>query len=479
MQKPTVDDNAMRISGVVRSGRIVCIEAFRKEDVKSKNAMLSEILNAEETSVDNGNETSHRRFRWEPRNLEVCFERIIHKSDGEKWGGSLDLFKNFVKEIWAEALDSPGLPFYLIAIQAVLNPAGLNASEDLRKDLSTVYNPIRLSMEKLGGLTSTGTSQSPRVPVLTYLGVRVKSADLRLLQSKAEEVDSRHSISRETLALSERLRNLEPFDLAMQGGDLRSHIVAASNVSLIVGHTYPLGMFGLRTPYVLMLSRSGETLDLDTLMDLPLMPYMPRNPEELMWRGPSALFMPLSILAWSPAFWSDLNGIEELLVRIRSEILTARLRSDPSTILNNFTSAGLKAGSLRIDLGLLKRRFGPTLQAWARVEYPGPKEISVLPTGWGGSHLIDAGFRSGYLSSLAKEIHNDLSRMETELDNVSGEIELLSRYAFEVTSRRSITAMEEAAHTTKRMTIVMIILTGVLVALTGVLVALTLSILQR
>ncbi len=466
MQKPTVDDDAMRIKGEVRSGRIVCIEAFRKEDVKSKNRMLSELLDGEETPIGDGNATSDQRFRWKPRNLEVCFENILRESEGDKWGGSLDLFKNFVKEISAEAMDSPGLPFYLIAVQATLDPSALNASEDLPKVLRYLYNPLRLSVEKMGGMTSSGTSQSPRVPVLTYLGVKIKAADLSLLQRKAKEVDSQHSISPQTLALSERLRNLEPFDLATHGGDLRSHIIAASNVSLIVGHTYQLGSFGLRTPYVLMLSQSGGTLDLDTFMHLQLMPYMPRNPDELMWRGPSALFMPLSILAWSPAFWSDLNGVEGSLVRIRSEILTARLRSDPSTILNNLTSAGLKAGSLRIDLGLLKRRFGPTIQAWARVEYPGPKEISVLPTGWGGSFLIDAGFRSGYLSSLAKEIHDGLSRMEAELDNVSSEIDLLSRYAFEATSRRSIKAMEETALATKRMTIVIVVLTVVLVALT-------------
>ncbi len=459
------------ISGQVTNGQIICVEAFPKSRIDEINASLSAFIGEETKPGNPQTEAEEQRSRWEPGNLDVFFEEVLARSNGEKYGGSLESFRAFIESVDVESLNTSSLPFYLVVLKAKLNPKVIDASEDLEKDLRSIYNPLRVSMESLEGMTSECRPMGPRIPMAIYLNVKVSPEDLSRLQQAEMKLERSFEEDPEGWATqSGKLREMEPFNLSqLPGGDLHSHLIAFSNVSIIFGHAYQLGLYGLSTPYVIVLSTGGG-LDQDQF-HFPLLPFPPAEIRDISWRGPSVLAVPLALLIWLDWFWSEFSRLEGSVIQSRPE--TSEIHTqDLATSLKRLTPLGLEAASFEVDIGVLKRRLAPAFEKWTDTGYPGAREIPVFPTGSFGSQLMASWQTGGYMAALSGEILDHLSRSEAAVQNLGKRIDILSRHASDAVSRNSIQAMHEATEATKRSTRSVLYLTGALVALTAVLVAL-------
>jgi hypothetical protein len=454
-----------RIRCEIKAGRILCVEVFPKDKIGPINEALSELAGLDGPKVAGGNAGPFevRRYTWQAANLPTCLQNVIETSNGQKWGGKLDHLTAYVSKVEIEAFVGAFLPFYLVVLRATLNPTALSPSEDLRKDLRGVYNPLRLSLQSLGGLSCAGTSQSPTTPVVTYIAADIPQEDLSRLQNTANEIVVSRPVLTDALSRSESHRRMEPLELAREGGDLRSHFILASNVSLIVGHTYPLGMFGLGTPYLLLLSSGGGISEFAG--GLPLEPYMPHDINDVILRGPEILVVPLALLAWTPGASQSLAGIEAKFVAARATLTKGLGDETASGVLEEVTEAGVRAASLAVDLGMIARRYTRVLQSWREGDFPERREVAILPTGWGGSSLLARGLRAGYVSTLAREVAERLENLEANLGRLQSEIELMSRHTAQAVSRRSTIAMEKATSQMQRLTRIIAWLTAALVVL--------------
>ena len=454
-------DTPSRIVGEIKTGQIICVEAFPKEKIDWVNESVSHIFGKKPEINSSRIDTDLKddiRYSWHADNLGTCIESIVSslKPENINWGGSAEFFKGIISEITAESLDTPELPFYQFVLRIKFPGTGLDASKDVAKQLRWIRNTMRAYIDQMGGLSGKGLGMRPVLPAITILSIKTNQADINRIQTEVRRLKGQNIPPSEMRAIGDRVRKMEPYCLS-QIADFgpRSHFLLAPNISIILGNTDHIGRFDIRTPYVLLLSPDDGLLDLD-FIKMPLIPYSFAS-AWLLGDISNILITPLSIHAWCGAFWSELRDVRRAITNLSLAIVNKSAPTDEE--LDELTNLGLKAASLDIGIGLLEWGSGQAIEQWRNGDYPEPIEIQIPEGKSFGVIMPRSKSSGGPLSAIASDIAEGLSSMSRTISGVERQIELLSKRANESSARKYARSNDSYSRAIVDLTIILIILT--------------------
>jgi hypothetical protein len=205
---------------------------------------------------------------------------------------------------------------------------------------------------------------------------------------------------------------------------------------------------------------------------IPMVPFATSPSMFVFWALPNMFVMPLAMLAWSGAFWTELRVHERTIGRVSANIFSDAKYQVDQRSLDELTKVGIRVGSLDVRLGLLERAFGQTIDAWSKNSLPDQKELGMPSLSqWPSTSSRDES-QGGFLTFLGKWLRRDLDAMTRTIQSLERQVELLSRQANDAIMRRSTLEMEnvtraslKSQESTTTMTYVLVILTFTLVSL--------------
>lgn len=471
-------DKDSRLSAETKWGELVFVETFSKANVSSVSSRFSAFLGVEPNVSPvqmGGQPESGKMYSWKPSDLNKAFESVLSVSETptSRWGGSHELFARMISGIEAEALDSEELPFFLLVLRVTLSQKAISESVGLEEDIRRVRNPIRYYLESLRGHSKEGVSFSPAVPAFTLLSLKVDQRLLTSLQREAIQLAD-HSASHRTSkeAVIEH-RKLDAFNLSLnKEPDVWSHFALATNLSVIVAHADPLGILGIRSPYMLVLSPEEGLLHFNQ-PTIPAVALVMGAPMLVSWSLPNMFVVPLALLAWSGAFWTELRTHEKAVNQISTIILSDGDYQVDMKKLDELTKIGIRMASLDIQVGFLERMFGQTIEAWSKNSVSYQRELG-MPSMSSWPYSSREGTEGGFLSYLGKWLRTDLDAMTRAIRGLQRQVELLSGQANDAIVRKSTFEMDKATVASEKSQRLVSTMTFVLVVLTSTLVTLAL-----
>lgn len=433
-------------------GLMVSFDIFEKKDIEKVEQKLNTVLR-----IQPKEEKSHITFLGGPDSYEVC--QNVWKVDlsevlktlqviSDKKGFQLDneLLKTYIKYFEIRGYNSPRLPFYILMAKIVLNSDLLNSSDDLRKDIFLISQPIRLFIENLDGLTNKIVSYSSRASIVTQFWVKVDEHHLsqmrktvlqQISQLKRNATSKDFEILDYPMESTDELLKFEPFNLAPNVGDVHSHIIDGKNIVLIIGHIMQSALGGLRTPYLIELSYEEDLLK----SNLPtyIGPFSANldwcNLDSIVWEGYGLLITLISISIYVSYIAFERVKIESELSKLR-DVTSVTEYSDEElhNRLNELNNYGTQLSSLLNMLGTLSRQREKALQQISEGTSSLCFEVPIKTE----LHKFFPHQNEGYLRTIANQILNTLNSTKESLHNQESEIRSLQTHISNIVNLNNI-----------------------------------------
>lgn len=346
-----------------------------------------------------------------------------------------------------ESYDSASFPAIILMTSVSLKTDALNKSEDLKNDLSQIGLSLRLFVERFDGLSRYESAWTPRATVITQLWIKTSKKNLGKIRETAIDFVKQREGALENieqrLKYSESLRKLEPLDLSATVGDVHSYIVSAVNVLDILGHTHPLAMSGLRTPYILTLSYEENLFPNDPLDSSSMWLGVPiHDVGDISWRGCSCLvyLITLSLYLNYIAFKGRKVDIE--LSDLRSCISAESPEHEIDQLnkqLAELSDHGAQISSLLSQLGTFSRQWEGSIRRISVGQSLYALEIPILPIDplFLATHinfLANLNSNGGYLETLSKQTLRRLKVNREFLGKQESEVASLGKYVSDFVS---------------------------------------------
>jgi len=434
-------------------GFMVAFDIFEKKDVKKVEQKIIALFGIEpetqKSHISFGFSFSYNSFDvsqnvWKTNLPEAL--TVFQKISAEK-GFPIDkeLLDKYVESLEIRGYNSPEMPFYILMANFVLNRDLLNSTEDLRKDMFLLSQPIRLFIESLDGLTNKIVGYSPRASLVTQFWVKVTREHLTQMRnnilkqiSLLEENEPIKSFEiKDPTKLSKKMLSSEPFNLAPDVGDLHSQIIDGSNIILVVGQIMQQALGGLRTPYLIELSYDEKLL-------AHKVPHEARpffvnldicSLDHIVWEGYGLLITLISFSTFMSYLASERLKIEREISKLREKISTTRLSTeDLHNHLNEINNYGTQLSSLLNMLGTFSRQREMELKQIASgtgdlcFEVPIKTELQKF-----FPHQNE-----GYLRTIATQTLAILNGTKEALSNQETEIRSMQNHMSNIVNLRNI-----------------------------------------
>lgn len=480
------------IKGTVKRGQILIVEAFPKSAIEGVNEQFARLTGSNPIQGTVGEPSSPlttKTFAWKVDKLDTLFEALLSSQSVvsmnlgpdklEEYNKSKKTLQDLVVRVDFLTMDAGDIPFYVAVIRVVLNPLSLPCSQESVGPIQRVRFLFRLLMGDLGGNSGKSAISKPACPAVVFLGVVVNQRDISSLQHDATRLRDPGMEFEESQLISENIRGRLPIRLAsIEGADLVSHFTIAPNISLLVGYIDQLALFGIRTPYVMLLSPEEGLLGVSH-EEMPVFPIVSIRAFDVIWRGPEMFVIPLACHASIGDMWLRIKGFENELGLASNRLARGSDALEAPDIVDALSKTGVNLAALDVDLGMVDRRVGEALRLWAVGTATEWKELPIPPVGISGRSLIAMGFEGGYASTLANEIAENFKNMKSTVEGLERQTELLFRQVHDSVMRsatqemkKSTAAVEGATSAMARSQNQVEVLTYVLVTLTISLVAL-------
>lgn len=432
-------------------GLMVSFDIFEKRDIEKVEQKINGLF-----GIQPKEEKSHISFWGSHDSFEVSQNVwkinlsdmliVLSKiSDKKSFPTKHELLEKYVESLEIRGYNSPRLPFYILIARFVLKRDLLNSSEDLRKDMFLVSQPIRLFIESFDGLTNKIVGYSPRASLVTQFWVKVtekhlnqmRDSILKQLSELKKSESSKDFEIKHPVELSDKLRSFEPFNLAPEVGDFHSQIIDGSNIILVIGQIMQPALGGLRTPYMIELSYGEELLK--SQLPHKAGPYFPNldmcSLDSIVWEGYGLLITLISFSTFMSYLASERAKIERKISKLREAIsLTGLSTEELHNHLNEINNYGTKLSSLLNMLGTFSRQ-----REWALKQIAGGTsdlcfEVPIKTE----LYRFSSHKNEGYLRTISKQILGILNGTKEALSNQETEIRSLQTHISNIVNLQNI-----------------------------------------
>lgn len=437
-------------SHAIIGGFMVAFDIFDKKDVDKVEKKISDLFGTpkmEKTHVSIGfsrNSFDVSQNVWKPNLLEAL--NIFQKISAEKkFPIKKEPLDKYVDSIEIRGYNSTEMPFYVLMANFVLNRDLLNSSEDLRKDMFLLSQPIRLFIESLDGLTNKIVGYSPRASLVTQFWVKVTKEHLTKMKnnilkqlSLVQETKPKTSFKvTDPSELSKEMLSSEPFNLAPDVGDIHSHVIDGKNIVFVVGQIMQQALGGLRTPYVMELSYDEQLLE--NSIPHKKRPFFANldicNLDSIVWEGYGLFITLVSFLTFMSYLGSERLKIERQISTLRQNISATGLSTeDLHNCLNEINNHGAELSSLLNILGVFSRQQESSLNQIAGGASDMCLEIPVQTD----LETIFHHKNEGYLRTITTQILAILKGTKEALSNQEKEIRSLQNHLSNMVNLRNI-----------------------------------------
>lgn len=451
---------------VIVNGVILSFDAFeKKENERIREKIFAEFgvrSKVEKTVLMSSFESEIAQDVWNielsPRTFEVI--RSICEKKGFTF--NLSLVEKYLQTFQIRCYNSPNLPNSILSLKITLNEHALNSSSNLREDLWQVSLPIRLFVESLDGLTKEMGAFSPRSSVVTQLWIKIEKqhlADLRktenaLIEKYGETVGK----FEEKKDLNRKLVELEPIHLSDPVGDIHSHILNGTNVSIVLGQISQPALGGLRTPYILYLSDDKDLLESKKIDPFPTpIEFFDFGMEGIVWQGYNFLVGLISTLIYLSHVGFERIKIDSQLTTLRDSLTTKNSKKQIDQLLFELNDFGTRISSLLHALGTFSRRWESAINRISRGKDTFASEIPISNFSSFGFNVSDGNLK-GYLGTLSDQILAILQNNKEFLSAQKSEVESMRLHISDVVNFKISKSNEDLQRSMKRLTTITVII---------------------
>jgi hypothetical protein len=453
----------------------IAVEVFDPEDEGKLSSSLSEML---ETSPES-EPSKHQVFSWPPRpkaqtiSWRLNGEKLsrLVAEDAKRFNIDVTHLPDLCKSVRFFLATPVALPFLMVLARVEVNPEKVNL-QNAREQLRRISVPVRVFLEKLGGLSAQGASwsRSPRVACITWGGLRVDQTHLDEIGRKVVELNqiriegSARQVETESI---DRVVKSLPLVLTDPSFPIMSYMIPFQNVHLILGQSDQPGFGHFRTPSLVWLTTDDSFVKMDE--DVLLSHYFGSF-------GFTDLMLPIEVpgmLTWLTALNIWANAREIRAFDFDQQVAKIGIPAKDASA-ENIEETLLKISHLGSNVAVEERRVSSVIRwssnALKRLE-AGPAhspEIALTSTPGKILETDNILYRHSFrtLSSLADLTNRSLQGASSTLRSIEGEISTLQRHLSDLATLR---ARDVSMRLNKRLETV----TRVLVGLTAILVILT------
>jgi hypothetical protein len=412
-----------------------------------------------------------RLTSWKLDNARV--ERIFSE-DAKRFQVSMEKMLPFYKSVQVTLIDNPIVPFVQLAIRVGLDSDHMPRS-DIVEQLRQTSIPFRLFVERLGGFsTQLSPMSSPRVPVVTWMVERVEE---NLIQRVRKNVFDLHEQLRSAGATIEDLRSRvvqirkdEPPGLSDKVFNLSSHILAFSNIHVIVTQTDRGGLAAglFRTPLIVYLTSEQSIARMPDEMRSTFLFVLPQRTYWAPPTGESSVMWLVSFNLWANHRLVVASGLDQRAMASRK---SASLSSTSEEIAEVLSEASLLGTNIATSLGeanVLRRRISGFLDK-AISDAPFAVEVPLWVAERADLEAPATLWDRGVIGGLASMTKDALDESGEQLREIEGEVAIFQRHVSDIATLQTREASSRLDKRIARLTQILVVLTGALVALTAVL----------
>ena len=451
---------------VIVNGVILSFDVFEKKEIERiREKIFAEFgvkSKVEKTVLMGGFESEIAQDIWSvelsPRTFEVV--RSVCEKKGFEF--NLGLVEKYLQNFQIRCYNSPNLPYSILSLKITLNEDALNASSDLRKDLWQVSLPIRLFVESLDGFTKEMGTFSPRSSVVTQLWIKIEKqhlVDVRKTETTLIEKDGEtFGKFEEKKDLNRKLIELEPIYLSDPIGDIHSHILNGTNVSIVLGQISQPALGGLRTPYILYLSDDEDLLESKKVDPFPTpVEFFGSGIEGIVWQGYTFLVGLISTLIYLSHIYFERIKIDSQLTTLRDSLTTKNSKKQIDQLLFELNDFGTRISSILNALGTFSRRWESAINRISKGKDTFALEIPISNFNSFG-FLVSDGNLKGYLGTLSDRILAILQDNKESFLAQKSEVESIRLHISDVVNLKISKSNENLQRSMKRLTIISVII---------------------
>lgn len=451
---------------VIVNGVILSFDVFEKKEIERiREKIFAEFgvkSKVEKTVLMGGFESEIAQDIWNvelsPRTFEVV--RSVCEKKGFEF--NLGLVEKYLQNFQIRCYNSPNLPYSILSLKITLNEDALNASSDLRKDLWQVSLPIRLFVESLDGFTKEMGTFSPRSSVVTQLWIKIEKqhlVDVRKTETTLIEKDGEtFGKFEEKKDLNRKLIELEPIYLSDPIGDIHSHILNGTNVSIVLGQISQPALGGLRTPYILYLSDDEDLLESKKVDPFPTpVEFFGSGIEGIVWQGYTFLVGLISTLIYLSHIYFERIKIDSQLTTLRDSLTTKNSKKQIDQLLFELNDFGTRISSILNALGTFSRRWESAINRISKGKDTFALEIPISNFNSFG-FLVSDGNLKGYLGTLSDRILAILQDNKESFLAQKSEVESIRLHISDVVNLKISKSNENLQRSMKRLTIISVII---------------------
>jgi hypothetical protein len=438
------------------------VESFPRDSFTPVANIISKATNANPTfttSDEPGNPSSQETHTWIVEDLSSFIDELLSsrnvkeftKGEGEaQERQTLDQFHKLVSNIRFEIVQAKSLPFLILNMRLTLESSVVECSEISARSIDRLSRLSRVYVENLEGFSAKFVSSHPTCPSVICIGVEVPLAYLMELNSDMLET-KKPDISQERLQeIGGRIRSMLPIHLDRPKNTcLMSFFHIATNLTMVVGHVDQVPLFGVRTPYILLLT-PDEGLLHSPMVDTPLQPFTSTRPLDVIFRGVHFLTIPLALHASTGAYWLELNNAEQRLNEISDRLISEDVGMDDERAIEELSSIGVRLAAIDVDVGLIDTRIADAMRRWKHEENVEWNELRI-PHGADALQrcALESGIDEGYLGYLGRQLVASIDNMKNLVQSLERQAQLLFAQVNDTIMREATQQMKEATQGTQ------------------------------